>query len=142
MFKQILLPVDFGAQDSADKAIAAAVGLCRQFGADLHVVTVLPGYSMSIISQYFPADYEKKAGQAMLKQIQDFIAKTVPGGLTAHAHVATGTIYKEILFCGQSVGCDLIVVGSNRAGHEEYLLGPNAARVVRHAKCSVFVVRD
>lgn len=66
----------------------------------------------------------------------------MPSGATAHAHVATGTIYKEILHFGDSIGCDLIVVGSHRAGHEEYLLGPNAARVVRHAKCSVFVVRD
>ncbi len=142
MFKKILLPVDFGAEDSADKAIAAAVGLCQQYGAELHVVTVLPGYGMSIITQYFPADYEKKAKEDARERLREFIAKNVPGDATARAHVATGTVYEEILGTGDTIGCDLIVMGSHRAGFEKYLLGPNAARVVRHANCSVFVVRD
>lgn len=142
MFKKILVPVDFSAEDPAEKAIAAAVGLCQQYGADLHLVTVLPGYSMSIISQYFPADYETKAKLSALKQVQDFIAKNVPDDVTAHPHVAAGTAYEEILHTGEAVGCDLVVIGSHRAGLKKFLLGPNAARVVRHARCSVFVVRD
>jgi nucleotide-binding universal stress UspA family protein len=36
---------------------------------------------------------------------------------------------------------DLIVVGSHRPAMKDYLLGTNAARVVRHAHCSVLVVR-
>ncbi len=33
-------------------------------------------------------------------------------------------------------------IGSHRPELKDYLLGPNAARVVRHANCSVLVVRD
>jgi nucleotide-binding universal stress UspA family protein len=33
------------------------------------------------------------------------------------------------------------VVGAHRQDLKDYLLGPNAARVVRHADCSVYVVR-
>jgi len=142
MFRKVLLPVDLGAEDSADKASAAAVGLCRQHGADLHVITVLPGYGMSIVTQYFPANFEKKARDEAREQLRGFIADNVPGDVTAHAHVATGTAYEEIMRAGDGLGCDLIVMGSHRAGHEKYLLGPNAARVVRHANCSVFIVRD
>ena len=36
---------------------------------------------------------------------------------------------------------DLIVVGSHRPTTATYLLGSNAATIVRHAKCSVLVVR-
>jgi nucleotide-binding universal stress UspA family protein len=36
----------------------------------------------------------------------------------------------------------VIVLASHRPELKDYLLGPNAARVVRHAKCSVLVVRD
>jgi len=37
---------------------------------------------------------------------------------------------------------DLIVVGSHRPAMKDYLLGTNAARVVRHARCSVLVARE
>lgn len=40
------------------------------------------------------------------------------------------------------LGCDLIVLSSHRPEMRDYLIGPNAARVVRHAKQSVLVVRD
>jgi nucleotide-binding universal stress UspA family protein len=36
---------------------------------------------------------------------------------------------------------DLVVVGSHRPTMKDYLLGTNAARVIRHARCSVLVPR-
>ena len=38
-------------------------------------------------------------------------------------------------------GATLIVIGAHRPDLKDYLLGPHAARVVRHAECSVLVVR-
>lgn len=40
------------------------------------------------------------------------------------------------------IGADLIVIGSHRPEMGDFLLGPNAARVVRHSKVSVLVVRE
>lgn len=40
------------------------------------------------------------------------------------------------------LGADLIVMASQRPELKDYLLGPNAARVVRHAEQSVLVVRE
>ncbi len=37
------------------------------------------------------------------------------------------------------VGC--IVMASHRPGLQDYLLGSTAARVLRHANCSVYIVR-
>ena len=41
-----------------------------------------------------------------------------------------------------SSGADLIVVGSHKPGLRDYFLGSTAARIVRHAPCSVHVLRD
>ncbi len=49
---------------------------------------------------------------------------------------------EKILKAVEETGCDLIVMASHRPALKDYLLGPNAARVVRHANCSVLVVRD
>ena len=55
--------------------------------------------------------------------------------------MATGTAYEEILTTARSFGADLIVMASHRPELKDYLLGPNAARVVRHSDVSVLVVR-
>jgi len=53
----------------------------------------------------------------------------------------TGNAYDEILRVAEADGASLIVIGAHKPDFRDYLLGPNAARVVRHSKCSVFVVR-
>jgi nucleotide-binding universal stress UspA family protein len=55
--------------------------------------------------------------------------------------VATGTIYDQIIQSADTFGCDAIVIGAHRPELKDYLVGPNAARVVRHATQSVFVIR-
>ncbi len=46
-----------------------------------------------------------------------------------------------ILEYAASCGADLIVVGSHKPGLRDYFLGSTAARIVRHAPCSVHVLR-
>jgi len=55
--------------------------------------------------------------------------------------VATGRIYEEVLNLADKSNPSLIVVGASKADFADFLLGPNAARIVRHSKCSVYVVR-
>ena len=142
MFKNILLPVDLGEETFSEKVIATAVAMCQSDGAKLHALVVVPGYSMSIVSQYFPADFEEKSQADAMQKLKEFVADKVPSDVATQSIVTTGTVYEEILKTARDSGCDLIVMASHRPGLEQYLLGPNAAKVVRHANCSVFVVRD
>jgi len=142
MFKDILLPIDLGEDPLPEKALATAVALARNDGARLHLLAVVPGYSMSIISQYFPENFEEKALAETSARLHAVIDQEIPDDVTAQAIVANGSAYEEILATAEKIGCDLIVMASHRPGLEAYLLGPNTAKVVRHAKCSVFVVRD
>ncbi len=141
MFKEILLPVDLGDPGSSKKALSAAVELSQSGGASLHVLTVVPGFGMSIISQYFPKDFEEKSLADASQQLNDYIGTNISSDIATQAVVANGTIYEEILRVAAETGCDLIVMASHRPELGVYLLGPNAARVVRHANCSVLVVR-
>ena len=141
MFKEILLPIDLGDPGSSNKALSMAVDLSRGAGAKLHVLAVVPGMGMSIISQYFPEDFEEKSLAGAAQQLNDYIGANIPSDIATRAIVANGTIYEEILRAATETGCDLIVMASHRPELKDYLLGPNAARVVRHATCSVLVVR-
>lgn len=142
MFKDILLPIDLGEQGAEAKALSTAVQLCKSAGAKLYVLAVVPGFSMSILSQYFPEGFEEKSLAEAAQQLRDFIGDNIPSDITTQAIVANGTVYEEILRVAEERHCDLVVMGSNRPDLERFLLGPNADQVVRHANCSVLVVRD
>ena len=52
-----------------------------------------------------------------------------------------GNPANEILALAEESGADCIVIASHRPGFGDYLIGSTAARVVRHAPCSVMVLR-
>jgi nucleotide-binding universal stress UspA family protein len=55
--------------------------------------------------------------------------------------VVTGNAYEEILNVAKQANSSLIVIGAHKPDFTDFLLGPNAARVVRHSSCSVMVIR-
>jgi nucleotide-binding universal stress UspA family protein len=142
MFKDILLPIDLGDVESSRKAVSTAIEMSRTEGARLYLMCVVPGFGMSMVSQFFPEGFEEKSLAEAARQLDDFIAKNIPSEIESQAIIANGTAYEEILRTAGEIGCDVIVMASHRPELKDYLLGPNAARVVRHAKCSVLVVRD
>jgi nucleotide-binding universal stress UspA family protein len=141
MYKDILLALDLGDETSWRRALPTAVDLCRASGAVLHVITVVPDFGMTIVADYFPPDFEKKALTQATERLRAFLAKNAPAA-KAQCIVGHGTVYEEILRVAEKIRCDLIVIAAHRPALKDYLLGPNAARVVRHAQCSVLVVRD
>jgi Universal stress protein family len=74
---------------------------------------------------------------------QGFIRGARASDLNPNILVTHGaSIYAEILGVAEEAEADLVVVGSHRPAMKDYLLGTNAARVVRHARCSVLVARE
>jgi nucleotide-binding universal stress UspA family protein len=85
--------------------------------------------------------------QSLLKEAQAVLdrakAKLDAHGLTIESLVRQGDPRREILEEAKAWGADLIVVGSHgRTGLERWLLGSVAEHIVRHASCSVEVVRQ
>lgn len=142
MFKSILLPIDLSAASSWQKALPAALRLCQpEGGGVLHVISVVPDFGMSVVGSYFEAGFEEKAMHEVGVALTDWVATHVPAGTDVHPHVVHGRVYDQIIMAADRLEVDAIVMASHRPELTDYLLGPNAARVVRHAKQSVFVVR-
>jgi len=141
LFKSILLPIDLSAEPSWKKAAPLAVKMARDDGIPLHVTTVLPDFGSAWVGSYFQAGFEEKALHATGEALSQWVAQHVPDGVEVHPHVLHGRVYDEIIRAADRLGVDAIVMGSHRPELSDYLLGPNAARVVRHARQSVFVVR-
>ena len=142
MFKAILLPIDLATDGRWKKPLQLAVELARDGGGVLHVMSVLPDFGTSVVASYFDKDFERAALMDMSAQIKSGVSRNVPEGVKAEAHVAHGSIYHEIMRLADKLDCDAIVMAAHRPELRDYLLGPNASRVVRHANQSVLVVRD
>lgn len=142
VFKEILLAIDLEDKNSWEKALPFSVSYAQAFDAKLHILTVLPDFGMSLVGQYFPADYEEKMRKKANKALHEFVNIHVPENIIVQNIVATGSVYETIVNMAGEIKADLIVLGAHRPELKDYLIGPNASRVVRHAHCSVLVVRD
>ncbi len=141
MFKNILLAIDLNDEGSWAKALPVALDFVGASSGILHVMTVVPDFGMSIVGQFFPKGYEKEVGEKILVTLKEFVKTNVPDDITVQHIVGEGTVYEVILKMADKIHIDMIVVSSGRDDLKDFLLGPNAARIVRHAKCSVTVVR-
>ena len=142
MAKTILLPVDLADEKSWRLALAEALAMLRAQGGVLHVVSVMPDFGMALVGGFFRQGFEQEALKQFGAALADWVGAHVPEEIEVHPHVLHGSIYDEILRAADKLRADVIVIGSHRPELKDYLLGPNAARVVRHAKQSVYVVRD
>lgn len=142
MFKNILLPIDLNEDSSWRKPLAVAIDMCQKNDAALRIMTVVPDLGMNIVAQYFPKGYEKEVAEKTLAQLKAFTEENVPSDITVQHVVGEGSVYETILKVARETKTDLIIMESLRPALKDYLLGPNASRVVRHAECSVLVVRD
>ena len=140
MYKKILVPVDLSDLEIAAPAINAAVRLAEWTGAALRLVIIqqiLPASYMDYVPPEFDAQ-QREWAEAEMKAVH---AKVALPPERVSMVVRMGGIYPEILAEAEDCGADLIVIGSHRPAMSTYLLGSNAKTVVRHAKCSVLVVR-
>lgn len=139
MYRNILLPVDLDQPSSWEKALPTAIALCRSFDASLALATVVPDWNLVLEAQWSPIAYSEFLDVARAR------LETLAGSITDFPnvghHVESGSVYGGILAIAEREAIDLIVLSSHRPEMKDYLLGANASRVVRHAQCSVFVVR-
>ncbi len=140
MAKTILLTIDLGDEKGNAALLDAALDLLHD-GGKLHVVSVFPDFGLAQVSGFFKKGFEKEALREFGRKLAEWVKIHVPDEIQVHPHVLHGTIYDEILRAADKLGVDVIVIGSHRPELKDYLLGPNAARVVRHARQSVYVVR-
>ncbi len=144
MSNTVLCAIDINRPEEERHVLQRARELAELDGAQLDVVTVVPDFGATVVGAYFQdhdvATAKDTATEKLSAAVEDAL------GAEANAKVrhltAVGTVYEEVLKVAKLNEASLIVIGAHRPDLKDYLLGPNAARVVRHAECSVHVVRS
>ena len=134
MYETILVPVDLGHAEEGSKALRRA----RKMGGRqarivaLYVAPDIPGF---VATQLPEEVMEEHLAEARAK------LSTHAVGVGAEVEVRSGHPSTGILEYANEIGADLIIMASHHPGVQDYFLGSTAARVVRHAECSVLVER-
>lgn len=142
MNTSILVAVDLTHRDDAARILKEAKRLADIDGAQLSAVTVIPDYGMSIVGGFFKEGAEGDAMAHAAEALHGVTEAALGAGVGVQHVVRHGSAYEEILAAADLIKADLIVLGAHKPNYGDYFLGPNAARVVRHAKVSVLVLRD
>jgi nucleotide-binding universal stress UspA family protein len=140
MYKRIILAVDLADATEAPKGLAEALELAKAWGGSLRLVNVQPVVPATFM-EYVPADFDAEQTKRATESLGEMVARIdLPADRKSIAARAGG-IYHELLEEATEWDADLIVVASHRPVMSDYLLGSNAKTIVRHAQCSVLVVR-
>lgn len=136
MYNNIIIPVDLGHAERLKPMVDVAQRLAGE-GATvtlINVVETLPAF----VAAELPADLTARSMEDAKARLEGTVAAQ---GIRAAIEVRSGHPATTILECAKDLKADLIVIASHRPGFGDFLIGSTAARVVRHAQCSVHVVR-
>lgn len=135
MYKNILVPISF----DDDRDGAGAIGIAQALAGPeasvtlIHVIEQVPAYAVARM----PVGYVEQAHIAVQAELDTMSAELG----NAVGVVVDGHSGRTILEWADGHDVDCIVIASHRPGAADLILGSTAARVVRHARCSVHVVR-
>ena len=142
MFKKILCPVDFS--KFTEEVITYAADIAKHYGAELHVLHVIPNLTYFTPYESFLTPENLIAVE---KNIQDEVERDFGKilkriDMETKKVVRTGVAFVEIIDYAKSEGIDLIVMGTHgRSGIEHILIGNVAEKVVRKSPCPVLTIR-
>ena len=145
MFKQILVPIDGSA--TASLAVSKAIGLAQAFGSTVTAIYVIDPYPFTGVGTEFAYGQDQYLAAAKAEaatSLEAARATLQDAGVNAGALVVDGhSVHRSILETAQSIGADLIVMGSHgRRGIEKLVLGSVTQRVLGDTHLPVLVVRD
>ena len=139
--KQIVVGID--GSPRARAVLDTAIRLAGALGGKLIVLRAVMQPVEVPVEAYIvsPVQLVETLRELAQKEL-DAVVKTVSGELVEKAEARIGTPWQVICDGASAARADLIVIGTHGYGALDRLIGTTAARVVNHAGCSVFVVRN
>lgn len=150
MSDKILVPIDLDHQSSWKDTLPIAFEKAQQSDdVAVTVMTVVPDLITGIDWRYAirgemhgSEEYDMcSLVEAAEEKVQEIVREHAPAGVTVETLARHGVIYEQILNVADEIGATEIIMAAHRPSLKDYLIGPNTDRCVRHAKCTVTVVR-
>ncbi len=139
MYKKVLVPVDLAHIEKGSEMIERAKYLADTNKSQLTLLNVVPEIP-TYVALELPTGLHENVVNSAEADLKELIRKHDLPAATKII-VKNGNPASIILAQAQQENCDLIMIASHQPGLSDYLLGSVAGKVVRHARCSVLVIR-
>ena len=139
MFNSIVIPFDTEECDTWSAILPTALSIIENYKPKITLCTVIPELAPMMDAEWLALGSRQMTDNARA-QFASLVSEH-PELSGAAIEVASGSIWRGIVEIAARASADLIVLASHRPAMKDYLLGANAVSVVRHASCSVMVVR-
>lgn len=141
MFKKILVPIDVDSPEAAAAVYNRAVEIAKPSGAEIRLVSVMPGFGMPIVASYISDEVRKEVTDRFKESLEKFIKDNCDEPVSYT--IRTGKNWEEIIKAADKWEADLIVVYHNRRSEiNEAFSRSCSQRVADNAKCSVLWLRN
>ena len=139
--RKILVPLDFS-EPSRD-AVEFSLPLLQRFGAELHLVHVVPpDYPLSGLEDLPLVVPEIEIGRRIRRHLKDAAHEFSVELRRENIHALKGRPFEEICRLARDLDIDLIITSTRGlTGLKHLTLGSTAERIVRYSTCPVLVVR-
>jgi nucleotide-binding universal stress UspA family protein len=142
IFDKILFATDFS--EASNCVSKYAIMLAKQFDAKIlvvHVINELEFPIHGILPDHYVESHIKEMAAASDKMMKEFCSRNFKEFENYESVILTGIPYKKIINIAECEDGTLIVVGTHgRIGLEHVLMGSNAEKIVRMAKCPVMTI--
>lgn len=142
LYKNIVVPVDLSDKNAFRNVIQPALNLVNAFGSKLHLIHIIPDFGMKVVEDYLPKNWLKEKRERYGKVIDKLIKDHIPEDVEVTYSIERGAIYDKVITYAENNEADLIIISAVRPQLRDYMLGPNASKIVRHSSVSVLVVRE
>ncbi|MBO9398837.1 universal stress protein [Shimia sp. R9_2] len=141
MTRTVLAAIDLTQPEDQKAVLTKARQIADLEGMRLSVVTVLPDFRMSVVGTFFSHEHTREMAEGSRVALHKFIEETVGRDAETKHVIRMGKTSEEILITAEELDAQVIVMGAHKPNLRDYLIGPNAAQIARHAPCSVYIVR-
>jgi nucleotide-binding universal stress UspA family protein len=141
---KILVPVDGSAL--AEEALYTAIDILKSKPGELFVLSVVPSFESFDLElsaanrESIKQDFEAKGGRVVNRSCDIATGE----GVKVHckAEISATSVPDAIIAFAEKEAVDLVVIGSRGlSAASRFRMGSVASKVVRHAPCSVYVVK-
>lgn len=141
----LLAPVDLSSCSRA--SLLRAGELARELKARVHVLHIVTLPTLPVMAGAAPIDINAISLEQLIRSRRDWLDHTIEQlglrDVVGELMVRTGEASHVIHEVAQETGSDMICMGTHgRRGLQRFLLGSTAQRVLRHAPCAVYVLRE
>ncbi len=141
MFKKILVPIDVDRPVAGKAVYKCAAELAKHSGAQIKILSVMPGFGMPIVASYISDQVRNEAADHFKDALEAFVKENCDDSVSYH--VRSGKNWREIIKMAEKWEADLIILYHNRRREQNEMFSHSCCHhVYNNAPCSVLRLRN